>query len=365
MEKIATDIYHPTMKILSIIVPSYNMEAYLPKCLGSLVIDDRELFEKLDVIVVNDGSKDRTSGIAHEFEAKYPGVFRVIDKVNGQYGSCINAALKIATGTFVKILDADDWFDTEEFGRFLWRICQLEKEHPSRYDLIISLFDTVDPDGNIIRKNRWPYDNQCELKFSDLKSQFGKIYLYHVAYRLKNLKAIEYRQTEGIYYTDMEWITIPMSTVGNVYFTPFVVYKYLVGREGQSVNPKMRQAHASAYVKILMNCAEQYSRHGIEWGESSREYVKVQLMQMAALAYSFPVYYSQIKDARKSILGIRENLMHIDSDLAREMDSCIVLFGKTLRISVVSMCLVIGFSLGLSFARMYKRVSDLRNRSHV
>ena len=348
-------------KILSIIVPSYNMEAYLPKCLGSLIIDDKELLQKLDVVVVNDGSKDRTSEIAHEFEAKYPGVFRVIDKVNGQYGSCINTALKVATGTFVKVLDADDWFDTREFSRFLRRICQLEQEHPARYDLIISLFDTVDPNGNIIRKNRWPYENQCEVRLCDLKPQFGKIYLYHVAYRLKNLKAIEYRQTEGIYYTDMEWITIPMSTVGNVYFTPFVVYKYLVGREGQSVNPKMRLAHASAYVKILLNCAEKYTRHGGEWNESSREYVKGQLMQMAALAYRFPVYYLSIKDAKKSILNIREQLMQIDSGLAREMDSCIVLLGKTLRIRVISMCLVIGFSLGLRIARLYKRISDLRS----
>ena len=63
----------PMSKILSIIVPPYNMEAYLPKCLGSLVIDDKELLQKLDVIVVNDGSKDRTSEIAHEFAAKYPG----------------------------------------------------------------------------------------------------------------------------------------------------------------------------------------------------------------------------------------------------------------------------------------------------
>ena len=76
-------------KILTVIVPSYNMEAYLPKCLGSLIIDDKELLRKLEVIVVNDGSKDRTSEIAHKFETKYPGVFRVIDKKNGHYGSCI------------------------------------------------------------------------------------------------------------------------------------------------------------------------------------------------------------------------------------------------------------------------------------
>ena len=95
------------VKILSIIVPSYNMEAYLPKCLRGLVIDDKELLGKLDVIVVNDGSKDRTSEIAHSFETKYPGVFRVIDKTNGHYGSCINAALPVAEGEYVKILDAD------------------------------------------------------------------------------------------------------------------------------------------------------------------------------------------------------------------------------------------------------------------
>ena len=79
-------------KLLSVIIPSYNMEAYLPKCLGSLLIDDKELLQRLDVIVVNDGSKDRTSKIAHDFEVKYLGVFRVIDKENGNYGSCINAA---------------------------------------------------------------------------------------------------------------------------------------------------------------------------------------------------------------------------------------------------------------------------------
>ena len=62
-------------KLLTIIVPSYNMEAYLPKCLGSLVINAKELLQKLDIIVVNDGSKDRPSEIAHEFEKNHPSVF--------------------------------------------------------------------------------------------------------------------------------------------------------------------------------------------------------------------------------------------------------------------------------------------------
>ena len=82
-------------KILTVIVPSYNMEKYLPKCLGSLIVAS-ELMERIEVIVVNDGSTDRTSEIAHEFAANYPQTFKVIDKSHGHYGSCINTALPIA-----------------------------------------------------------------------------------------------------------------------------------------------------------------------------------------------------------------------------------------------------------------------------
>ena len=75
-------------KLISIIIPTYNMEAYILKALESLVIP-RNL-DALDVLVINDGSKDRSSELAHSFADKYPQSFRVIDKENGNYGSCIN-----------------------------------------------------------------------------------------------------------------------------------------------------------------------------------------------------------------------------------------------------------------------------------
>ena len=86
------------------------MESLLPRCLDSLIINKN--LEKLEVWVVNDGSKDRSSVIGHQYEERYPGVINVIDKPNGNYGSCINAALPKCTGKYVKILDSDDSFDT-------------------------------------------------------------------------------------------------------------------------------------------------------------------------------------------------------------------------------------------------------------
>src|SRR5574344_1376419 len=98
-------------KILTIIIPTYNMEKYLRHCLDSLIVPN---MDKVEVLVINDGSKDSSSAIGHEYQDKYPQTFRVIDKENGNYGSCINRGLKEATGKYVKVLDADDWYDSDE-----------------------------------------------------------------------------------------------------------------------------------------------------------------------------------------------------------------------------------------------------------
>ena len=93
-------------KLLTIIVPTYNMEAYLDKCLTSLIVGEsgEEQMCMLEVLVINDGSTDDSSAIAHRYEERYPQTFKVIDKENGNYGSCINVALSVATGKYIKIL---------------------------------------------------------------------------------------------------------------------------------------------------------------------------------------------------------------------------------------------------------------------
>ena len=103
-------------KVLSIIIPSYNMKDYIAKCVESLIC---EVLIDLDVIIVNDGSRDETLQIAQSFAQRYPDSISVINKENGNYGSCINAALKVAKGKYVKVLDADDSFNTSQLPDFV------------------------------------------------------------------------------------------------------------------------------------------------------------------------------------------------------------------------------------------------------
>ena len=105
------------MKLLSLIIPTYNMAALLPRCLESLV--RAKHVDALDILVVNDGSKDNSLQVAREWEKKYPTSIRVIDKPNGNYGSTINAALPVAEGLYVKVLDSDDWFEPDCFEKAL------------------------------------------------------------------------------------------------------------------------------------------------------------------------------------------------------------------------------------------------------
>ena len=104
--------------VLTVVIPTYNMQGFLNRCLDSLIVDSA-LMDSLEVPVINDGSKDNSSVIAHTYQDRFPYTFRVIDKENGNYGSCINRGLAEAKGKYIKVLDADDWFNTKEFEVFL------------------------------------------------------------------------------------------------------------------------------------------------------------------------------------------------------------------------------------------------------
>lgn len=236
-------------KILSLIIPSYNMEAYLPKCLGSLVVEP-ELMEKLEVLVVNDGSKDRTSAIAHEFATKYPATFQVIDKANGHYGSCINSALKIATGEYVKVLDADDSFDTMHFAEYL-RFLQ-----GIRVDVVLNAYRTIAKDGSVIYHNLFDLPKEETFGIEAIGKCAQNVYMHGLAYRLKLLKDIHYCQMEGCPYTDGEWVALPMLAVRSCSYFASEVYVYLNGREGQSIGRDAQRKGFRVMANIFRDIAE-------------------------------------------------------------------------------------------------------------
>ncbi len=234
-------------KTLSIIIPTYNMEALLPRCLDSLLI--KENLDKLEVWVVNDGSKDKSSEIAHQYEAKHPGIFNVIDKPNGNYGSCINTALPKCTGKYVKILDADDYFVTDSLARMVGKMQEVD------VDLFLS---NVQSFGAKERTDLVPRTSSGEvLPITEFKAKY--LAMHQIAYRTELLKDIDYKQTEGISYTDTEWDYFPMFHVQNFYYMNEVVYMYFEGRIGQTMDSKVIARSTSQFETIMKRMLNHYN----------------------------------------------------------------------------------------------------------
>ena len=115
-------------KIISFIIPSYNVENCLPVCLDSFLIQESEGFSQLEVIVVDDGSRDRTAEIAGSYVKRFPSVYRLIQKENGGHGSAINAGSQAASGKYMKVVDADDWVVTENLGELLKKLAKCHSD---------------------------------------------------------------------------------------------------------------------------------------------------------------------------------------------------------------------------------------------
>ncbi|MBQ7531902.1 MAG: glycosyltransferase family 2 protein [Paludibacteraceae bacterium] len=225
------------MKLLSIIIPTYNMAELLPRCLDSLV--SARQADRLDVLVVNDGSKDNSLEVAQGYAWKYPTIVRVIDKPNGNYGSTINAALPVATGKYVKVLDSDDWFDTAVLDAFLTAAENVEA------DILVTHFTQIGATTReVYRYNtmgREPYDYGKVYDLDEvLNDGYIRFFLMHaLAYRTKLLRSIGYRQTEGVSYTDTEWSCYPTFYARTICFLDLNLYQYNLDREGQTMAPEV------------------------------------------------------------------------------------------------------------------------------
>lgn len=234
-------------KILSVIVPTYNMEKYLDRCLASLVVDSA-IIDSLEVLVVNDGSKDASSEIAHRYEQKYPGIFYVLDKPNGHYGSCVNAGLKAATGKYVKLLDSDDYYDTEHFASFLNFLTNED------VDMFLSDELIVDEEGRKIGYYDYHMPSGTKHGMSVLLKYVEEAVPHQsITWRTDLVRGIGYVQTEGIMYTDLEWVFRPLRDVRSFYYIPQPVYVYVRGREEQSVAPKVHGKNMWMENKVIFN----------------------------------------------------------------------------------------------------------------
>ena len=237
------------MKLITFAVPSYNSEAYMRRCIDSLLPGG----EDVEIIIVNDGSKDHTGEIAAEYEEKYPTICKAVQKENGGHGSGVNKGLELATGLYYKVVDSDDWYDAEEYLRVL-EIIRKNVADGKVIDLYVSnyIYDHLDEGTSttIRYTNIFPVEKICTWNDIHPFTTSQNLLMHTLIYRTELLRAVGLKLPEHTFYVDNLFAYIPLPYVETLEYVNADLYHYYIGREDQSVNEKVMCSRIDQQLKV-------------------------------------------------------------------------------------------------------------------
>lgn len=257
-------------KILSISIAAYQVENTIGKCLDSFL--KSRYFRELELLVINDGSKDRTAEVVSAYVEKYPNVIKLINKDNGGHGSTINKSLSIATGKFYKVLDGDDWVDVNELDRLI----EFLKE--TKAELVVNRCREVYPSYSQVVGCDIDYELGKVYDFSEVfsnKITIDNLFSMHTTTILTDrLREVNMHILEKCFYADTLFIYYVGLAARTVAFHDSCVYQYRLGAEGQSVSASGIYKHAEDLIKIERKLFSLYQADGERLKDDKRkEYI--------------------------------------------------------------------------------------------
>lgn len=237
------------MKLLSVVVPCYNSEQYMKKCIDSILVGG----EEVEIIIVDDGSVDNTAQIADEYEKNYPGIVRAIHQENGGHGEAVNAGIRNATGLFFKVVDSDDWVSEGPYRKIL-EVLEEVTRSGTRLDMLISnfVYDKVGAKRKKVMRYTTALPENKIFTWNEVK-HFHKgqyILMHSVIYRTQILRECGLELPKHTFYVDNIFVFHPLPYVKTMYYLNVNFYRYFIGRDDQSVNEEVMIRRIDQQIKV-------------------------------------------------------------------------------------------------------------------
>lgn len=246
------------MKYISFVVPCYNSEDYMEKCIDSLLIGK----DDVEIIIVDDGSTDKTGKIADKYQKKYPSIVKAIHQPNGGHGEGINTGLKHATGKYFKVVDSDDWVDKKAYKEILKKVKKIDA------DLIVMNYVYTYTDGrenqtinfsNVFKNNEViGWDQIGRFKATQYLS------LHSMMYKKSVLDEAKIKLPKHVFYEDNLFIYLPLPYTKSIYYLDVDFYQYFIGRADQSVQEPQLIKRSSHQVLVTKEICNKYDLDTIE-----------------------------------------------------------------------------------------------------
>lgn len=240
-------------KILTIIVPSYNTEKYVDECLPTMLSE--ELLEDIEILMINDGSRDNTPSVIQPYAEKYPQTIRLINKENGGHGSVLNRGIREAAGTFVKVVDGDDWVDTKGL------ISLVAYLKTTNADMVLNPLYWYHVQNKNMQLIDVPLKSyRKEYDFKEVAEQIKIVQIHSVTYRTELLRDNGISFQENCFYEDQEYDIYPMLYVEKVVCLNEPVYIYRIGEATQSISVENVIRNRAMSEQIIKNLLQFYNQ---------------------------------------------------------------------------------------------------------
>lgn len=284
--------------VVTFLIPCYNVSHCAEHCLQSILTSS--VSNKVEVLTINDGSKDNTSEILHSYESRYPGIVRVIDKTNGGWGTAINLGVVEARGKYLKEVDADDWVETEQLEAYVTALESMEvdyvatdyKEFWAKEDkYILHSFQK-----EIYNKIQTPYD------FWENHPTAWDFPIHAITYRTQFLKEIKLTVGDR-YYGDIEYNLYPATQIKSITALPYCITVYFRGSDEQSTSTAGYAKHYKDYVALSQRLIS-YQDKVPQLHPRFAQFVKETICGTAARAYHLmmsPVYAADQPDSKQEL----------------------------------------------------------------
>lgn len=307
-------------KLITFSVAAYNVEKYLPKLFDSII--DPIIINNIEILIVDDGSSDKTVEISKKYEKIYPDSVRVISKENGGHGSTINVGMREAKGKYFRALDGDDWVNTPDLVKLVDRLEKTEA------DMVLTDFLTCYSNGRIVRETFRQLVDGMEYDFRDIVSKVNWMRYHTVIYKTSILKKHDIKLDEHCFYVDSEFMIFPIPYIKTLVYYNLAIYCYRYGDAGQSVSSSSRIKHSEDSYKVFESLAEMYKSLPDNISKEHRKYIEHGISGHCIWHYRTIMTFPKSREKKKELIDYEKKIKNISREIYLGMED----YGKSSRL---------------------------------
>lgn len=301
------------MKTLTFLIPCYNVSSCVSHCIDSMLVDD--ILDDIEIILINDGSKDNTLDILHQYEAQYPSIIRVINKGNGGWGTAINLGIREAKGKYLKEVDADDWVSSDNFKEYITFLKANEIDY-----IATDYTEYFKAEDKYTRHSyhKEIYNNPMSLNdFWENHSNAWDFPIHAITYRTQVLRDNDIKVGDR-YYGDIEYNLYPLPHVQTICALPINVTVYFRGSDEQSTSTAGYAKHYKDYAAMSQRITKFFQNTQTTLNHNLYRFIDETIRGTIVRTYHLmmsPIYAGKVEGVKEELLKYDKWLKATDIDL--------------------------------------------------